>query len=258
MRLTPQPRMRTMLRRAQPGVLPGFGRFVTLACQRGAGRQAHIAVPEAAHRGALRCRAVAEVSSADGRRDRILHAARRVLAERGLDTTVDDVADAAGMSRRTVFRYFTTRDRLLAEAVRDGIRSYGEHLVPDEEGGDLDGWLTDAMVTVHRLNARHGRIYWELAGLGRALEGEMAEVAEERRRGRGQLVRSFTAAVWRRAGGEGRPPAWLADVCAIQLSAFTTRALTGDFDRSPDDVGKACAKAVAAAARAAVAERTRA
>ena len=191
----------------------------------------------------------------DGNRARIVRAARGVLAERGLDTTVEDVADAAGMSRRTVFRHFATRDALLAEAVREGIRSYGEHLVPAHDGEDLDRWLVDAMVTVHRLNARHGRIYWELAGLGRALEGEIAVVAAERRAGRRALVRSFTDAVWRSAGGDGRPPAWLADVCAVQLSAFTTRALTGDFGRGPDEIGRVCARAVAAAARAAVAER---
>ena len=201
---------------------------------------------------------VSEPAANDGNRARIVRAARGVLAERGLDTTVDDVALAAGMSRRTVFRHFATRDALLAEAVREGIRSYGEHLVPAHDGEDLDTWLVDAIVTVHRLNARHGRIYWELAGLGRALEGEIAVVAEERRAGRRALVRSFTDAVWRSAGGDGRPPAWLLDVCAVQLSAFTTRALSGDFGRSPDEIGRVCARAVSAAARAAVAERARA
>jgi len=188
-------------------------------------------------------------------RTRILRAARSVLAERGLDTTVEEVAATAAVSRRTVFRYFATRDRLLAEAVRDGMRSYGEHLGTVPEDQELESWLTEAMVTVHRLNAKHGRIYWELAGLGPDLDGEMAEVAEERRRGRAQLVKVFTAAVWRAAGGQARPPAWLADSCAIQLSAFSTRALTGDFDRTPDQVGRGCAKTLAAAARAAVAER---
>lgn len=88
----------------------------------------------------------------------------------------------------------------------------------------------------------------------RGLDTTVDEVAEERR----ALVRSFTDAVWRSAGGDGRPPAWLADVCAVQLSAFTTRALTGDFGRSPDEIGRACARAVAAAVRAAIAEPARA
>jgi AcrR family transcriptional regulator len=197
---------------------------------------------------------VSENGNADGNRARILRAARSVLARRGLATTVDDVAGEAGVSRRTVFRHFDTRDRLLAAAVRDGIRSYGEHLVPEPAAEDLEAWLAEALVTVHRLNARHGRIYWELSGLGPALEAEMAEVADERRRGRIELVRRFTDALWRSAGGAGRPPVWLADACAVQLSAFATQALTGDFGRSPDRIGRVCAKTLAAAARAAVVE----
>lgn len=191
----------------------------------------------------------------DGTRSRILRAARHVLARRGLATTVDDVAEAARVSRRTVFRAFATRDRLIAEAVRDGIRSYAEHLPASPACPDLDGWLAASMRAVHRLNARHGRIYWELAGLGSELAGEIAVAAEERRVARVELVRSFTGAVWRAAGGEGQPPAWLADCCAVQLSAFSTRALTGDFDRSADEAADACARTLAAAARCAVAER---
>jgi AcrR family transcriptional regulator len=187
----------------------------------------------------------------DGTRERILRAARRVLADRGLDATVEEVADAAGLSRRTVFRAFATRDNLIAEAVRDGIRSYAEHLPPAPVEPDLDAWLDAAMRAVHRLNVRHGRIYWEMAGLGPELAGEVALVAEERRRARLELVKSFTTTVWKAAGGDGEPPAWLGDACAVHLSAFTTRALTGDFKRSSDAVAEACARTLAAAARAA-------
>ena len=192
----------------------------------------------------------------DGTRARILHAARVVLAERGLATTVDDVAEAADLSRRTVFRAFATRDRLIAEAVRDGIRSYAEHVPPPPAEPDLDRWLGAAMSAVHNLNVRHGRIYWELAGLGAQLEGEIATVADERRRARLDFVNLFTTKAWQAAGGRGLPPAWLGDACAIHLSAFSTRALTGDFDRSPDDVATVCARTLAAAARAAVAEQS--
>jgi AcrR family transcriptional regulator len=190
----------------------------------------------------------------DATRQRILRAARAVLADRGLATTVDAVAEAAGVSRRTVFRAFATRDRLIAEAVRDGIRSYAEHLPPSPPPeADLDRWLAAAMRAVHSLNARHGRIYWELAGLGAELPGEIAAAAEERRQARRELVAAFTALLWAAAGGTADPPRWLADACAVQLSAFSTRALTGDFERSPEEVADACARTLAAAARAAVA-----
>jgi len=41
----------------------------------------------------------------DVARSRILVAAMTVLAQRGLDATVDDVAEASGVNRRTVFRH---------------------------------------------------------------------------------------------------------------------------------------------------------
>lgn len=195
-----------------------------------------------------------EVEPGDGTRQRILRAARSVLAERGLAATVDDVARAAGLSRRTVFRSFDSRGRLIAEAVRDGIRSYAEHLPPAPAEPDFDAWLAASLLAVHRLNARHGRIYWELAGLGAELEGDIAVAAEERRQARIELVAAFTATAWRAAGAEGDPPRWLADACAVQLSAFSTRALTGDFGRSPDEAADACARTLAAAVRAAVSE----
>lgn len=67
---------------------------------------------------------VAEVAPL-GRRDRkkqqtraaLVEAALRLVAERGLDhVTVDDISDAADVSSRTFFNYFSTKD----EAVIDG------------------------------------------------------------------------------------------------------------------------------------------
>jgi AcrR family transcriptional regulator len=188
----------------------------------------------------------------DVARTRILRAAREVLAERGLDATVDDVADASGVSRRTVFRQFATRDRLIAEAIRDGIRSYSDHLPIAAVDGDVSGWLSDLLTAVHHLNARHGRIYWELAALGPRLTGEIAAAANERREARVRLVNEVCRTVWRASGGSGRPPRWLTDAFAVQLSAFTTRALAGDFDRTPDHVAASSGRVLLAAVASAV------
>lgn len=82
----------------------------------------------------------------------ISHAALALIAERGFDaTTVDDIAEAAGISRRTFFRYFPSKndvlwgdfdDRLddfrrrlasgphdvpLAEALRDAVLEFNQH-----------------------------------------------------------------------------------------------------------------------------------
>jgi AcrR family transcriptional regulator len=190
----------------------------------------------------------------DHARSRILRAARQVLAERGLATRVDDVAAAAGVGRRTVFRHFETRDALLAAAVTDGMRSYGDHIPRPATGAALEEWLEEALVAVHGMNARHGRIYWELA-FAPDLHGELADVAETRRQARRQLVRRFTDWAWTAGGGGGRPPVWLLDAFAVHLSAFATQALIGDFGRRPEEIGRSAARALSAAVRQAVAER---
>jgi AcrR family transcriptional regulator len=54
------------------------------------------------------------------RRD-LLEAASRLLSE-GATPTVAEVADSAGVSRRTAYRYFPTAEQLLADAALEGLR----------------------------------------------------------------------------------------------------------------------------------------
>ncbi len=199
-------------------------------------------------------------SLADAMRDlaqsRIVHAAQVCLSKRGLDTTVDDVALEAGVSRRTVFRHFATRDRLLAAGIREGLRSYGEQVPPVPEG-DLGSWLLDLLLVMHRKNARNGRIYWELSALEPELTGELAAVAAERRDARKRFAQGVTATLWKSGGGRGRAPEWLADTVAVHLSGFTTQSLAGDFDRTPDEVAQVSARVIEASLHVAVAESRR-
>jgi len=59
-------------------------------------------------------------------RDAIYDAAIDLFARDGFDeTTLEDVSKAAGVSARTLYRYFATRDELLAH----GIVGYGKQLV---------------------------------------------------------------------------------------------------------------------------------
>jgi AcrR family transcriptional regulator len=192
----------------------------------------------------------------DVARARIVRAARHVLADRGLSTTVDDVAAAAGVSRRTIFRHFATRENLFAVAIRDGLRTYGEHLPPAPDD-DLDGWLYDVLTAAHRLNAGNGRIYWELSVLEPELTGELAAAAAERREARKHWAAGVTKVLWRARGGRGNPPAWLTDAVAVHLSGFTTQSLAVDFDRTPDDVARVSARVIDAALATALAERSR-
>lgn len=187
-------------------------------------------------------------------RSRILRAARIVLAERGLAATVDHVAEAANVNRRTVFRHFTTRDGLFAAAIRDGVHRYALHIPPPPEDDDLRGWLLDLLLVTHRLNARNGRVYWELAALEPDdLTGELAKAAEERRESRRNFAVRVTARIWQARGGPGSPPTWLVDAVAVHLSTFTTQALAGDFGRTPDQVARVSAQVLEATLAAALA-----
>jgi AcrR family transcriptional regulator len=190
----------------------------------------------------------------DVARSRILRAARGVLAERGLAATVDDVAAAAGVSRRTVFRHFATRDGLLVAAIRDGVRRYALQIPPPPEDDDLRTWLLDLLTVTHRLNARNGRIYWELAVLTPDnLSAELAEAAVERRVSRKRFAASVTSRIWQARGGFGEPPPWLVDAVAVHLSGFSTQSLAGDFGRTPEEVAAVSAHVIEASLAAALA-----
>jgi AcrR family transcriptional regulator len=188
----------------------------------------------------------------DVARSRILLAAMSVLAQRGLDATVDHVAEAAGVNRRTVFRHFATREGLFAAAIREGVRRYAQQLPAPPEADDLRAWLLDLLLVTHRLNAGNGRVYLELAGLGPELNGDLAEAATERRDARRRFAVGVTTRMWSARGGRGRPPVWLVDAVAVHLSGLTTQSLTVDFGRTPEEVARVSAQVLEAALTAAL------
>jgi AcrR family transcriptional regulator len=202
--------------------------------------------------GSVADRSLAAPSLADEQRElvrgRILRAAGSVLADRGLAATIDDVADAAGVNRRTIFRHFATRDALFVTVIQAGIRRYGEQIPAPPESDDLSGWLAEALAVTHRLNARNGRVFWDLAGLQAGdLSADLAMVARECRDSRNRFAASVTELVWRARRGPGEPPRWLVDAFAVQLSGFTTQSLAGDLGRSPDAIAGVCATVIEAA-----------
>lgn len=198
--------------------------------------------------------AAAANTRASAVRDRILRGARSELAARGLSVRVEDVAAAADVSRRTVFRYFASRERLLVAALEESMRSYGDHVPRPGPGQPLDLWLRSALVAVHRMNAQHGRVYFELASAP-VFDGELGQIAQLRREARRELVERFTATAWELAGGAGAAPAWVHDTVAVLLSAFATEALGPDFGRTPAQIGAALAAAMSHALHGAVADQ---
>jgi AcrR family transcriptional regulator len=60
-------------------------------------------------------------ADAERNRQRILAAAAEVFAERGLDVSLDDIADAAGVGVGTVYRRFPDKDALIDALFEDRI-----------------------------------------------------------------------------------------------------------------------------------------
>lgn len=81
-------------------------------------------------------------------RERVLDAAEACLERFGLaKTTIEDVAQEAGLSRATVYRQFGNRDALLlAVAAREADRVAGEAEVFLRRFDDVGSWLVEGIL----------------------------------------------------------------------------------------------------------------
>jgi len=180
-------------------------------------------------------------------RARIVRGATVALARSGFDVTVDDIAAAAGVSRRTVFRHFATHDEVVAAAVSEILASY-DRLIPEgpDPETDLETWLTETAVTLHELNAGLvGRAFWDLH-----VERPGISPAERHRQRVGHAARIARHA-WRVGQGTGHPPSWVIDAFSLQLSGFATNCLMG---YNAEKAGRVSARVLQAVLATALAE----
>jgi AcrR family transcriptional regulator len=175
---------------------------------------------------------------------RIVEGAAAALAANGFDATVDDIAAAAGVSRRTVFRHFATHDEVLTAAMAEVLVRYDRLMPgPPDPGADLETWLTETAVTLHELNAGLlGKAFWEMH-----MERPGITPAERDRRRIGYAVQ-LAGHAWRVADGKGKPPPWVVDAFALLLSAFATNCLVGYSAEKAGQVSARVLKAVLIAA----------
>lgn len=190
-------------------------------------------------------------------RARILRAARDVLCTHGFRSTADDVAAAAEVSRRTVFRYFPSQGHLLAVAVMDivdELTSSVSKLAASAE--DVDGWLLAATTEMHRLHRDLvGQAFWDLYADRPETAPELAEVLQSLDQFRRSVGTDFANAAWRASSGAGKAPAWVVDAITLQISGFAYKGLALGRDGSPEETGQLAAKTIAAVLAAAIAER---
>jgi AcrR family transcriptional regulator len=165
---------------------------------------------------------------------RIRSAAREVIARRGFDATIEEIAEASGVSPRTIFRHFPSHDLLIAAGVKEMFAGLARPIegLPDS-ATDLGGWLEGLSLEIHtRLATILGRAFWDIRAPEPHNPDTLAQTLESQRL-RLQWVLSTAAEAWRGAGGTGEPPQQVIDLFALFLSAFTTQALATEFGRTP-------------------------
>jgi AcrR family transcriptional regulator len=185
---------------------------------------------------------------------RLVEAARRVGAERGLEFRMEEVAIAAGVSRRTAFRYFPNRAELIGEAFALGMDSYRKHVPVDPPSGDdPDVWLARLCRSVHELNSTVGKLYWDLI-FATDVDRDIQKTIKTHKRHRRAFIFRCSEASWHAYGGEGDPPSWLVDAFFAQLSPFTTVYFTDHLGRSISDIGATTGQVLQRLVKSAVAE----
>src|SRR5829696_4670561 len=125
--------------------------------------------------------------------ERILAAARKLFAERGIDATLDDVAARAGVGVGTVYRRYPNKDALLDELFEERIAELAA--LAEASLSDADAW-TALVRFLERVE--------ELFAADRALEQHVMRARErllapvgalvERAKAEGRLRADFEAA----------------------------------------------------------------
>lgn len=177
--------------------------------------------------------------------DHVLAAARHLVLANGLDVTMDQLAEACGVSRSTLFRHFTSREGLLAAAFDAGMTNYREGL-PRYDGRDLHVWLRATCVAAHRMNSTIGPGFYELASRP-DLPVDLVAVEGRRRAEFGAATADIADTLWAGSGGRGRTPRALINVVSTHLSPFFTAAATIDTNQSWETSADLAYAAIAAA-----------
>ncbi len=163
------------------------------------------------------------------------------LAASGLDATVDEVAHAAGVSRRTIFRHFANQGELILATLIEVRRRLDEGMPgPPPPGADIETWLTESVVKAHELfRTLIGRFFWDLYTERHHVSPEVTARISGAMALRQRYAKLFADGAWQALGGEGETPTWVRDSCALHSSGFATNAFPA---YSAGETGQLCAR----------------
>ena len=185
-------------------------------------------------------------------RERVLRATQRLLAEQGLGISMDDIAVAADVGRRSLFRHFDSRDALVAEALERSLAWYFDRVaLAADQFPSLDEWLVALAQRIHRLQLDAGRAIWQLAAANDDdLTTSLAAVNRVRRTNGRRFTQQAAGTAWRLAGGNGVVPAVVVDAFVFTLSSYATRSTIVDRRTSLDRASRNAAAILSAVVHA--------
>ena len=193
------------------------------------------------------------MATTDDVRTRLQRAAVQGLLAHGPQVSVEAIAALAGLGRRTAFRYFPTREELLAAGIDWVIEGYVDRM-PVRAGRPVEPWLRDL--------ARESAVFMSATGAGYVAlivaewESEaMRTVMERRAAVRRTLSEQVAAEAWQAAGRRGRPPTRLVHACLLCLGPFVHYGLRTDGGIDTDAAGRAAGDLLVDVFRQATARR---
>lgn len=112
-------------------------------------------------------------TDAASNRDRILDAARAVLAERGLAAEVMEIADRAGVGAGTLYRNFGTKNELIRAVVSEMAETFHAAVATAARHERPRDGIADFIRSGFRLTDRYGKLLLDLlaGSAGEAFEG---------------------------------------------------------------------------------------
>jgi AcrR family transcriptional regulator len=164
-------------------------------------------------------------------RTALLRATSDLLFEGGVEPTLEDVAERANVGRRTIFRYFSTKDDLIAETIAASIRDFAA-TIPERAGRRVEEWLEDVARLIHGHNVRIGSSYLQLVLRRDQIAGIAEFTGRPGRTRRHDMMTKLATEVWLARGGHGQVPELVANSFTLHLSVFASEAL--QFHRHAD------------------------
>lgn len=128
-------------------------------------------------------------ADAERNRQRLLHAARAVFAEKGSDASLEEIARGAGVGIGTLYRHFPTRDALISDlysSASEALAAAADRLAAEQPPAEaLRRWLllfvdamSDKLLIVEALRALPGGPDALFAASGQRTERAIALLAE--------------------------------------------------------------------------------